>query len=102
VAKCYVTKAERDEILYLADQILSPLTPRLRTFVHTEKCWGGGCKRKCADPKVFVCIQVQGCIPMDALQKIAGADLAAEAEKILAGLSQEELAPAEGKAGAAR
>lgn len=98
--KCYVTKAERDEILYLADQILSPLTPRLKTFVHTEKCWGGGCKRKCADPKVFVCIQVQGCIPMDALGKLAEQEIAAEVEKVLAGLFQEKPAPVEGKAGA--
>ena len=101
--KCYITKAERDEILYLADQILSPLTPRLKTFVHAEKCYGNKCKRQCAEPRVFVGIQIQGCIPLDALGKLSGESVAAEVEKVLAGLFKAgEAAPAEGKAGAGR
>ncbi|WP_194174840.1 hypothetical protein [Desulfofundulus thermobenzoicus] len=101
MAKCYVTKSERDEILYLADQVLSPMTQRVKTFVHTEKCYGNKCKKQCAEPKVFVLIQMQGCIPMDALNKLTEGQIAAEVEKALAGLFKAgETAPE--KAGAAR
>ncbi|SHJ45401.1 hypothetical protein [Desulfofundulus thermosubterraneus] len=99
--KCYITKAERDEILYLTDQILSPMTPRLKTFVHAEKCYGNKCKKQCAEPKVFVGIQIQGCIPLDALEKLTEGQIAAEVEKALAELFKApETAP--DKAGAAR
>lgn len=101
VPKCYISKHERDEILYLTDQVLSPMTPRLKTFMHTEKCYGSKCKKKCAEPKVFVAIQIQGCIPLEALDKITEGQVAAEVEKTLAGLFKvQENAPVEEKAGA--
>lgn len=100
--KCYVTKAERDEILFLADQILSPLTSRLKTFVHVEKCYGNKCRKQCPEPKALVFIQIQGCIFLDALGKLNEEQIAVEVEKMLAGLFKaEEASPAERKAGAA-
>lgn len=101
MAKCYVTRSERDEILYLADQVLSPMTQRVKTFVHTEKCYGTKCRKQCAEPKVFVAIQMQGCIPLDALNKLTEGQIAAEVEKALASLFKVE-EPAAEKAGASR
>jgi len=88
--KCYITKHEREEVLYLADKVLSPMTQRLKTFVHVEKCYGSGCKKHCAEPKALVLIQLQGCIPLDALNTLTEGEIAAEVEKVLAALFSKE------------